>query len=71
MVFFFVAKFLHIDDLRKGKEREYLVANYLFFLGKQFCRLLDKKVLFWMKIFNHISIEFLVWGSSFLLFGHS
>jgi hypothetical protein len=34
MVFFFVAKFLHLDDLRKGKEREYLVAKLFVFFRK-------------------------------------
>jgi hypothetical protein len=49
----------------RAKKGNILSQNYLFFLGKQFCRLLDKKVLFWMQNFHHISIEFFSVGEQF------
>lgn len=67
MVFFFVAKFLTIDDLRKGKEREYLVANFFFFFRKTILPTFGQKSTFLDENFqSHFNWIFSV-GDQFLL----
>lgn len=65
MVFFFVAKFLHLDDLRKGKEREYLVAKLFVFFRKTILPTFGQKSTFLDANFHHISIEFFSVGEQF------